>query len=161
MSPAPTISHVSTRTPSSTAGSEYMSNGAIRGEGIYMGRTLSASLSYTRDVHRPVMRSKPGSTKAFAATPASAARHDAANRGIIAAFSRLFARSTSKASGAAVSNTAANATSAAPSSTVGGSPSTQGIAPGGNGGHGNSVNSPAVNATEAPAIVAVCEVIDR
>ncbi|CAM9168896.1 unnamed protein product [Ectocarpus fasciculatus] len=145
------------------SGSEYMSNGAVKGKGIYMGCTLSASLSYTRDVHRPVMRNKPGSTKA---TPATAARPKATNRGIVAAVaraaSRVFSRVTTKSSGAAASSTAANATSAtAAAPGFSGSPSTQGVASGGRGGHGNRVNPPAVNAPKAPAIIAVCEVIDR
>ncbi|CBJ31733.1 conserved unknown protein [Ectocarpus siliculosus] len=139
------------------SGSEYMSNGSVCGKGIYMGRTLGASLSYTLEVRRPVVR--------IAATPATAARPKATNRGIVAAISRaasrVFGRATTKASRAAASSTAANATGAAPAPAFVGSPSTQGAASGGRGGHGNRLNPPAVNALKAPPIVAVCEVIDR
>ncbi|CAB1096092.1 unnamed protein product [Ectocarpus sp. CCAP 1310/34] len=147
------------------SGSKYMSNGLVCGKGIYMSRTLGASLSYTLEVHRPVVRIKPGSTKAFAATPTTAATPKAANRGIGAAISRaasrVFARATTKASDAAASSTAANATSAAAAPAFVGSPSTQGVASGGRGGHGNRLSPPAVNAPKTPAIVAVYEVIDR
>ncbi|CAM9311371.1 unnamed protein product [Ectocarpus sp. 8 AP-2014] len=139
------------------SGSEYMSNGSVCGKGIYMGRTLGASLSYTLKVHRPVVR--------IAATPATAARPKATKRGIVAAISRaasrVFGCASTKASGAAASSTAANATGAAAAPAFVGSPSTQGVASGGRGGHGNRLNPPAVNAPKAPAIVAVCEVIDR
>ncbi|CAM9750386.1 unnamed protein product, partial [Ectocarpus sp. 12 AP-2014] len=122
-----------------------------------MGRTLGASLSYTLEVHRPAVR--------IAATPTTAARPKATSRGIVAAISRaasrVFARATSKASGATASSTAANATSAAAAPAFVGSPSTQGVASGGRGGHGNGLNPSPVNAPKAPVIVAVYEVIDR
>ncbi|CAN0016691.1 unnamed protein product [Ectocarpus fasciculatus] len=67
-----------------------------------------------------------------------------------------------QAASASGSNTAANATGVAPSATtLLRSLSAQGVAFRGRGGHGNRVDPHAVNVPQAPAIVAVCEVIDR
>ncbi|CAN0540029.1 unnamed protein product, partial [Ectocarpus sp. 8 AP-2014] len=66
------------------------------------------------------------------------------------------------AASASASNTAANVTSAVPAATAfGGGLSTQGVSLRGHGGHGNRVKQSYIDVAKAPAILAVCEVIDR
>ncbi|CAN0222739.1 unnamed protein product [Ectocarpus sp. 13 AM-2016] len=117
-----------------------MIHGAAEGKDIYMTASPSKAVAYTLDDSwvRDTMKSQPR------AAPVSA---------------RAIATNAPSAS---ASNTAANATSAVPAATaLGGSLSTQDVSFRGRRGHGNRVKHSSINVPKAPAIVAVCEVIDR
>lgn len=117
-----------------------MTHGAADSKGIYMTASPSKALAYTMDdswvrvAIKPQPRAAPVPARAIATSAPSVS----------------------------ASNTAANATSAVPAATAfGGSLSTQGVSLRGRGGHGNRVKQSYINVPKAPAIVAVCKVIDR
>ncbi|CAN0424868.1 unnamed protein product, partial [Ectocarpus sp. 8 AP-2014] len=117
-----------------------MSNGAVGGDGIYMAKNPFQALTYARPA-----RGKGGGTAAASASSV--------------------AKAANAASVAAAANNSSSPGSTFPSAdppavgAKGGSFSTQGCAAGS--GVGNGTNLSTADGSEAPTIVAVCEIINR